>query len=149
METTNFLAWVLLIGGVGTFGLWVMLWAYRGSGSRAVVFGDPIDLPPPTVETEEYETLKAGLVRFREGAFSQAIAQFSKAILLDTQFAEAYHNQGLTQANLRQDGDAVRSLVKAGELYLEQGNPAGYERVKADLQQLKSARSTESSPKSS
>ncbi|QYO65106.1 tetratricopeptide repeat protein [Leptolyngbya sp. 7M] len=74
------------------------------------------------------------------GAASQyrrAITCFNQALQLDSQFAEAYYNRGRASANLRRITDAVADLVKASELYLEQGNTTPIAQLKQDLEQLK------------
>ncbi|MBW4652741.1 MAG: tetratricopeptide repeat protein [Kaiparowitsia implicata GSE-PSE-MK54-09C] len=129
-----------MVVGIGGFGLGVMLWAYQGAGSRTIVFREPISMPPVLVDSEELQFARLGCEAFREGQFERAIAHFTQALQQDTTLAEARHNLGLVQANLKRDNDAVRSLVQAGEVYLEQGNRQGYERVKADLATLKTQR---------
>ncbi len=140
MDTSDLLIWIGMVVGIGGFGLGVMLWAYQGAGSRTIVFDEPISLPPVQVDSEEQQLARVGCEAFRQGKFERAIAHFTQALQHDATLAEARHNLGLVQANLKRDNDAVRSLVQAGEVYLEQGNREGYERVKADLATLKTQR---------
>lgn len=140
LETSNLLAWLAVVLAVGGFALVVMLWAYVGSGSRRVVFADPLDVPEPRPTREGWESFDEGCAAFRKGNFRGAIAPLTTAIQADPSRPEFFHTLGMIQANLRQDNEAVRSLVRAGELYLEGGNPAGYERIKADLELFKQNR---------
>lgn len=140
LETGNLLAWLAVVLAVGGFALVVMLWAYLGSGSRQVVFTNPIEVPEPRPASDGWQSFDAGCAEFRSGKFRKAIALLTAAIQADSTRPEFFHTLGMTQANLRQDNEAVRSLVRAGELYLEGGNPAGYERIKADLELFKQKR---------
>jgi len=140
LETNNLLAWLAVILAVGGFALVVMLWAYVGSGSRQVVFPNPLDIPEPRPESNGWSNFDAGVDAFRRGDFRGAIAPLTAAIQTDPTRPEFFHTLGMIQANLRQDNEAVRQLFRAGELYLESENPAGYEQIKAALQQLKQNR---------
>jgi len=142
LETNNLLAWLAVILAVGGFALVVMLWAYVGSGSRQVVFPAPLDWPEPRPEGNGWTNFDAGVTAFQRGDFRGAIAPLTAAIQADPTRPEFFHTLGMAQANLRQDNEAVRQLVRAGELYLEGGNSAGYERIKGDLELLKQNRQT-------
>ena len=48
----------------------------------------------------------------------QAIADYTKAIALDTHLAEAYYNRGLAHMTLKHQKEATADLSKAGELGL-------------------------------
>ncbi|MBD1911481.1 MULTISPECIES: hypothetical protein [unclassified Leptolyngbya] len=140
LETSNLLTWLAFILAVGGFALIVMLWAYVGSGSRRVIFANPINVPEPRPTSEGWKAFDESCVAFRQGKFRAAIAPLTTAIQSDPTRPEFFHNLGMIQANLRQDNEAVRSLVRAGELYLEGENSAGYERIKADLELFKQSR---------
>ncbi len=139
MEMGNFLTWAGAIALIAGFAIGVMRWAYVGSGSVAVTFDQPVsckDKPDESVS----QAFQEGCEAFRQGKFRRSLDRFGNALKSSDTFAEAHHNRGLVLANLRQDNDAVLSLVKAGALYLEQGNPEGYALVKQHLEQLKQAR---------
>ncbi|MEO1144153.1 MAG: tetratricopeptide repeat protein [Cyanobacteria bacterium J06638_22] len=139
VETGNLLTWVGAIALIGGFGIAVMIWAYAGSGSHKVVFSEPVSATSalPDAVTPLFED---GGDAYRQGKFERAIAAFNRALQAETNLAEAHHNLGRLQANLKRDNEAVRRLVRAGELYLEAENGAGYEAVKADLEALKKSR---------
>lgn len=139
METGNFLTWAGAIALIAGFAVIVMRWAYIGSGSVAVTFTQPV---PWKGRADGAVSLafQEGYEAFQQGKFRRSLDCFGTTLKSSDAFAEAHHNRGLLFANLRQDNDAVRSLVRAGELYLEQGDPGGYALVKQHLEQLKQAR---------
>lgn len=132
-----------VFGAVLGVGLGTMLWAYRGSGSQVVLFPEPVSLPPgesSTIQTEAMAPFERGCDQFRAGHYRQAADQFSRAIQRDSTLAEAYHNQGLAIANLRQLNEAVAYLVKASELYSQHDNQAGLALIKQQLEMLKATK---------
>lgn len=139
VETGNLLTWVGAIALIGGFGLAVMVWAYAGAGSRQVVFTEPVEAAPDLAD-EVAKPFAEGCAAHRQGKFEGAIAAFNRVLQTDATLATAHHNLGRLQANLQKDNEAVRSFVRAGELYLEAGNGAGYEAIKADLAMLKQSR---------
>ena len=52
--------------------------------------------------------------------FQHAIEDYTRAIQLDPNLAEAYYNRGLARLALKQQAEAIRDLSKAGELGLYQ-----------------------------
>jgi tetratricopeptide (TPR) repeat protein len=139
VETGNLLTWVGAIALIGGFGITVMIWAYTGSGSRKVVFAEPVSATS-TLPDKTAKLFAEGCDAYRQGKFERAIAAFNRALHAEINLAEAHHNLGRLQTNLKRDNEAVRRLVRAGELYLEAENGAGYEAVKADLEALKKSR---------
>lgn len=141
MEITNFLTWSIVIAAIAAFGLGSMIWAYVGPGSRAIIFENPISTPPSLPPSDEAAKLadffRQGHDAYQAGKHRQAIDKFSQAIQLAPTFAQAYHNRGLAWANLRQDDNAVANLVRAGEIYAQQGNEEGITIVKENLLALK------------
>lgn len=136
METVNLLAVLGVVTIVAGFGIGSMVWAYVGSGSRQVLFQSPVlvELLPAT---EASAAFQQGCLAYQAGRYQAAIDQFNQAIQLNPTFAEAFHNRGLTWANLRRDDDATINLVKASELYLERGDRASVSIVKQNLEALK------------
>jgi hypothetical protein len=51
--------------------------------------------------------------------------------------AEAYHNRALALANLRSDDEAVADLIRASELYQQQGTGFAIDTIKQNLAALK------------
>ena len=143
METASFLIWALVIGAVAAFAIGSMTQAYVGKGSLAIVFSEPIPPPPEALAAlnpEAATQFQRSCDAFRSRNYREASEQLSAMTQQEPTFAAAYHNRGRAIANLRQDREAAALLVKAGDLYLQQENPTGYEQVKQDLQTLKAER---------
>ncbi len=114
-----------------------MIWAYVGAGSSAVLFNEPIFKSVADEKNEAILLFQQGVIAFNAGRYPNAIEQFTQAIQLTPNFAEAYHDRGLAFANLRCDDDATFNLVKASELYLEGGDRERVSIVKQNLEALK------------
>lgn len=116
MILENFVTWSFAIALVAIIGGGAMFWAYRGRGSVKLVFNVPV--PAKVLPEDEASTyFQQGCDAFAKGRYYKAQGFFSKAIARLPDFAEAYHNLGLTEANLRQDNKAVANLIQASELY--------------------------------
>lgn len=141
MESLSFWIWFIAIGLIAGFGLSAMVSAYWGKGSVAVVFAEPVApteaQPIPTLNPEAAACFQQGCTAYRAGEYRQAVNSFSQAIQLDGEFAEAYHNRGRATANLRRITDAIPDLVKASDLYLQQGDTTQAEQIKQDLLRFK------------
>jgi tetratricopeptide (TPR) repeat protein len=141
MDISSFFLWFIVVAIVGGIGIGAMIQAYVGSGSLSILFPDPIapapGMPPPTLNPEAANLFQQGCDAYRAGNYRRAIDRFNQVVQLDPDCAEAFHNRGLATANLRQDSDAAQMLLHAGELYLQQGNPDGFNQVKQDLEALK------------
>lgn len=131
MEIQQFLGFFLLLA-VAIAGMGVMVWAYAGSGSRAVLFVTPI-----RAQQKLGEAFEAGCQAFSEGEYAQAIAAFERELRSHPNHAEAYHNRGLAFANLRQDDKAVENLLKASQCYAEVDRPEALKQLRSQLQALK------------
>lgn len=131
VEVQQFLGFFLLLA-VAIAGMAVMVWAYAGSGSRAVLFMAPI----PAQESVG-EAFDDGCQAFTAGEYAQAIAAFERDLRSHPDHAEAYHNRGLAFANLRQDDKAVENLLKASQCYADADRPEALEQLRSQLQALK------------
>jgi len=141
MEQVNLIALCIAIAVVLGIGVGVMTWAYVGKGSISVLFKEPIDSLPQLTATAAGNKaavyFQQGIDAYQSGKYRQAVEQFNQAIQLVSSLAEAYHNRGLAFANLRSDSDAVANLLKASELYQEQGKGDAIALIKQNLQALK------------
>ena len=63
----------------------------------------------------EKEYFEKGKLYYSQSNYPKAINQYSKAIKLNPTFADAYHNRGVSKANLKQYVDAVSDYLKAEE----------------------------------
>ncbi len=149
VESGNF---AILIGAIAStlgIGILVMRWAYQGQGSVVVIFPNPVDFAnrddriSQNAEQDQMTIQKAiacfqtGSTYFKSQNYGAAVEQFRQAVDHDPTFAEAYHNGGLALANLRKDNEAVRSLLKAGDLYAEANDPEAIARLKQQMDLLR------------
>jgi tetratricopeptide (TPR) repeat protein len=145
LENLSFGLWlgvVLLIVGIG---LTSMISAYWGQESVTVIFPEPLtrpaDAPLPTLQPEAAEAFEQGCLAYQASQYRRAVDEFTKALQQDSTFAEAYHNRGRVIANLRRIPEGVADLVKASELYLQQGNSSELAQLKQDLALLQRQKS--------
>ncbi|MGL5059206.1 MAG: hypothetical protein ACRC62_04415 [Microcoleus sp.] len=141
MELTNFIAWcVIAIVALG-IGLGTMTWAYVGKGSISVLFPEPIlkmpEFPATDASSKATVDFQQGIEAYQSGNYRKAKDEFSRALRRVETLAEAYHNRGLVLANLRSDNEAVADLIRASELYQQQGNDSAIALIKQNLAALK------------
>jgi tetratricopeptide (TPR) repeat protein len=122
METTQLTApnlpiVIAVLTSVAAFGIGSMVWAYSGSGSTAVLFREIMPVPSGLGD-EAVDGFQQGIGLYLGGRYRRAIDCFNQVLALYPESAAAYHNRGLSLANLRQDDGAVLSLLKAADLYL-------------------------------
>lgn len=133
MELAIWLSVVLAILG---FGMGIMVWAYRRPlGNSALFSAAVIDLSMP-VSDEARAQFEAGCAAFAQGRYPAAIDQFAAVMTAEPTCAEAFHNSGLAYANMGTDGTAVQALLKASDLYDQQGTKPGLDLVKQQLEQI-------------
>jgi len=134
---SSFWIWLIVLVGIAGVGLSVMVSAYWGQGSVVVVFPEPLaPVPAPTLNPEAAAQFQQGCLQYRGGAYRKAVTCFRQAIQLDPEFAEAQHNLGRATANLRRVTEAIADLVKASDLYSQQGNGEMLAQLKQDLETL-------------
>jgi Flp pilus assembly protein TadD len=71
-----------------------------------------------------------------KGDFTKAIADFTKAIAINPQYAEAYNNRGIVYATTGNGQQSKQDLQRAAQLLRQQGKMTDYEKVMQLLQQL-------------
>ncbi|MEG5139153.1 MULTISPECIES: hypothetical protein [unclassified Microcoleus] len=140
MELTNFIALSVIVVAALGIGIGTMTWAYFGKGSISVLFKEPIlnspEFPDTDVGSKAAVYFQAGIEAYQSENYRQAEEKFTSAIQ-QVATAEAYHNRGLIFANLRSDGEAVADLIRASELYQQQGNGSAIDTIKQNLAALK------------
>ena len=136
------LAVLLPIAGLGAS---AMIWAYAGAGSVAVLFQEVIS-PPASLPPEALQNFQVGIGQYLRRRYQAAIAAFTQVLQVDATCAAAHHNCGLTLANLNQTDKATVSLLKAAELYLDQGDRASAGLVKQHLTALKARKLAREKP---
>jgi tetratricopeptide (TPR) repeat protein len=141
MELTNFIALSAIVVASLGIGLGTMAWAYVGKGSISVLFQEPIlnlpEFPATDVGSKASVYFQQGIEAYQSGNYRKAKDQFSSALQLISTLAAAYHNRALAVANLRSDDEAVADLIRASELYQQQGNGSALALVKQNLEALK------------
>ncbi|MBD2578529.1 hypothetical protein [Oscillatoria sp. FACHB-1406] len=141
MELDRFVIWAVAVSLVAGLGIGIMLWAYRGSGSTAVLFAEAVPLATALeadrTGNKAKESFEKGCEAFNRGNYQQARDRFTQAIGQLEDLPEAYHNRGLCWANLRQDDDAAVNLVRASELYAQSDNPDAIAQIKQQLEAIK------------
>ena len=117
-----------------------MTWAYFGKGSISVLFKEPIlslpEFPATDAGSKAAVYFQQGIEAYQSGNYRQAQDKFTSA-LEEVATAVVYHNRGLVFANLRSDGEAVADLIRASELYQQQGNVDAIDTIKQNLAALK------------
>ncbi|MBE9122604.1 hypothetical protein IQ269_17805 [Tychonema sp. LEGE 07199] len=140
MELTNFIALSVIVVAALGIGIGTMTWAYFGKGSISVLFKEPIlnspEFPDTDAGSKAAVYFQAGIEAYQLGNYRKAEDKFTSAIQ-QVATAEVYHNRGLIFANLRSDGEAVADLIRASELYQQQGNIPAIETIKQNLAALK------------
>jgi tetratricopeptide (TPR) repeat protein len=141
MELTNFIALSVIVVAALGIGMGTMTWAYSGKGSISVLFKEPILNSPEFPDTDSGRKaaayFQAGIEAYQSGNYRKAQDKFTSALAQISTLAEVYHNRGLIFANLRSDGEAVADLIRASELYQEQGNGSAIDTIKQNLAALK------------
>jgi hypothetical protein len=114
----------------------MMIWAYNGSGSVAVLFREVMPVPPDLSESHE-QLFQQGVAAYISGRYRRSADRFSQILNQSTACVAAVHNLGLSLANLRQDDRATRALLKAADLYQTAGDSDSAELVKRQLVKLR------------
>ena len=140
MEINNFIALSVIIVAALGIGVGTMTWAYFGKGSISVLFKEPIlnlpEFPATDSGSKAAVYFQQGIEAYQSGNYRKAKDKFTST-LEQVATAEAYHNRGLVFANLRSDGEAVADLIRASELYQQQGNESAIDTIKQNLAALK------------
>lgn len=135
--TPDFFVWAFVVLGIGGFAVGSMVNAYV-KPIPAVPFKDEVvDEPSIPLANAERQTFVGAVGTYRAGDYRGAIEQFTKVIEVEKNCAEAWHNVGLAYANVGDSNKAVRSLLKASEAYDQQLTKEGLDRVKQNLETLK------------
>jgi tetratricopeptide (TPR) repeat protein len=136
MEFRNFFIAIGTLGLVAGLGLGIMIWAYTGAGSVAVLFQEVMPVPTGLPEAQQ-QLFQQGIAAYIAGRYHRATERFTQVAQQQQDCVAAVHNLGLACANLRQDDRAARALLKAAEMYLKQGDTASAELVKTQLLKLR------------
>ncbi|MEL7358849.1 MAG: tetratricopeptide repeat protein [Cyanobacteria bacterium J06560_6] len=138
METPNFLIWAIVVFGATGYALVTMISAYRKPISEAPFPNSVIEQPSIAVSSAAMGQYVGAVGTYKAGDYRGAVEQFSEVLNQEPNCAEAFHNLGLAYANIGDNDKALRSLLKASDAYDKQGTKEGLDRIKQDLEVLKS-----------
>ncbi len=138
METPNFIIWAVVILGIAGFSIGSMVNAYRQPISKAPFPNAAIDQPSTPLAAAALTIFVGAVGTYRAGDYRGAIEQFAQVVEQEPGCAEAWHNMGLAYANIGDNNKAVRSLLKASAAYDQQDTKAGIDRIRQELEVLKS-----------
>ena len=122
--------------------------AYRDRGNARYDLGDKeqaledfdqaIKLQPDLKLKSDYanDYNNRGIDRYRLEDYEGAIANYTKAIKINPNYASPYYNRGLIYQEQRKKEEARQDLLKAADLYQQQGNTEWYKKVLNRLQEL-------------
>lgn len=136
MEFRNLSIAIGALGLVAGLGLGIMIWAYTGAGSVAIIFREVMPVPPLGLSARQQQLFQQGIAAYIAGQYRRAAERFAQVVKQQPDCAAAVHNHGLTLANLRQDDQSARELLKAAEMYLKHDDTASAELVKTQLRKL-------------
>lgn len=134
--TLEFGIWLVVVLGILGLGMGSMVQAYRRPLKNVVLFPVPLSQSSQSLSETTQAEFAAGCRAFTLGQFPRAIEAFTTVIEREPACGEAVHNVGLAQANLGNDGLAVRALLQASGQYDQQDNRPGFDQVKRQLEQL-------------
>lgn len=137
MEIINFIAWFSVVAIALGVGARVMIWAYKGSGSQAVLFTDAVLMSPALKKTDVASTFHQGYDAFQAGNYPLALELFTEVIAAAPKCPEAYHNRGLILANVLKDNEAVKDLAIAADLYAARDNGTAIALIRNQLEKIK------------
>ena len=132
----DFWIWVIVVLAVlGVGGGLLLVTTLRPLG-RKTPFIEPITVLSLLIGEPAQSSHQAGVEAYQAGRYGTAIDRFNQLIQQEPNCPEGYHNRGLAQANLGKNNLAVSDLLKAGELYDQQGTKEGIDVIKRQLEQL-------------
>ena len=134
--SVDLVVWLLVVTVILGGGMTVMARYYRRPLKDAPLFPAPVtdlSMPLSSAATTQFQE---GCHLFAQGQYPRASEAFYRVLEQESACAEAFHNFGLAQANLGNDNDALRALLKASDYYDQQGTRAGLTQIKAQLEQL-------------
>ncbi len=132
MELGNLIIAIVTLGLIATSGLGILIWAYNGSGSVAVLFREVMPVPAELTATDQL-LFQQGIAAYITGQYRRSAERFSQI----RSHPAALHNLGLALANLRQDDRATRELLNAAAAYQEIDDRPTIELIKQQLTKIR------------
>ncbi len=135
----NIVIWFGVVATVLGIGMGAIAAAYFWPTGKSVVF-QSASAPAPALDEAARQRFQQGCEALQAGKYRRAINAFSDVLNRDRNCAEAFHNLGLTFANLGDDQAALRNLLIASDLYDRQGDKPSLDRLMQDLSTLRQQR---------
>lgn len=135
----NIAIWFGVVAAVLGIGMGAIAAAYFWPTGKSVVF-QSATAPTPALDDAAQQRFQQGCDALQSGNYRRAIQAFSYVLNRDRNCAEAFHNLGLTFANLGDDQAALRNLLIASDLYDQQGDKSALDRLMQDLTTLRQQR---------
>lgn len=139
MENSSALFAIALITALTGFAISTMVKAYKKPIDQIPFPDAAIDQPSLPLSQECLALFVSGVGTFKSGDYRKAKDQFAAVLEKEPQCAEAFHNMGLTYANIGDNDKALRSFLKASDAYDQQNTKAGIDLIKQHLNQLRAA----------
>lgn len=137
MEMTNFAVWAIVVLGIGGFAIGSMISAFRKPIGQTPFPDSTLKESSIPLSEPAAGSFIAAAQTHQAGDYRKAIEQLTPVVEQEPNCAEAWHNIGLAYANVGDNNKAVRSLLKASDAYDKQGTKAGIDRIKSDLEILR------------
>lgn len=138
MDILNFAVWAVVVLGLGGFAIASMISAFRKPVNQTPFPSTTLKEASIPLSGTAASAFIAAAGTYNAGDYRKAIEQLTPVVEQEPNCAEAWHNIGLAYANVGDNNKAVRSLLKASDAYDKQGTKEGIERIKQDLETLKS-----------
>lgn len=135
----NIAIWFGVVATILGIGMGAIAAAYFWPTGKSVVF-QSASAPTPALDDAARQRFQQGCEALQSGNYRRAIQAFSDVLNRDRNCAEAFHNLGLTFANLGDDQAALRNLLIASDLYDQQGDKTALDRLMQDLTTLRQQR---------
>jgi hypothetical protein len=132
MELGNLIIAIVTLGLIATSGLGILIWAYNGSGSVAVLFREVMPVPAELTAADQL-LFQQGIAAYITGQYRRSAERFSQI----RRHPAALHNLGLALANLRQDDRATRELLNAAAAYQEIDDRPTIDLIKQQLTKIR------------
>jgi len=140
MENTSALVAIALITGLTGFAISAMVKAYNQPIDEIPFPNATIDQPSLPLSQACLALFISGVGTFKAGDYRKAKDQFTQVLEQEPNCAEAFHNLGLSYANIGDNDKALRSFLKASDAYDQQDTKEGIDLIKQHLETLKNFR---------
>jgi Tfp pilus assembly protein PilF len=96
----------------------------------------PVRLQPIAQQSTANDFFERALEEYKKGDFTKAIADYTKALAINSEYAAAYSNRGILYATTGNGQQSKQDLRTAAQLFRHQGRMTDYEKAMQLLQRL-------------